>query len=205
MNNKTSLKDKKSGKQFSDFYLLLFTFLISYSFFAQETSLFCLSNKVIKTPSTLLKSSSSEKKSINEIHFPAVLFKKNSIELVDSVFSSYDNLGKEIYSSCIEGVREIYQTLNDNPAIIIEISAHCSSDEKNPNELSLFRGETIRQMFMIKGINKERLVVKANGITKLKVSNEQISNAKTKEEKDAFHTLNRRVVFKILSWDYKQK
>ena len=57
---------------------------------------------------------------------------------------------------------------------------------------------------MMKGIDEKRLVAKAWGIQKLKITDKQIKKAKTKEEKEAMRQINRRVLFKIVSWDYKQ-
>ena len=40
------------------------------------------------------------------------------------------------------------------------------------------------------------------GKRKLKITDAQIAKEKTKEGKEAMHAVNRRTVFKILSWDY---
>ena len=139
--------------------------------------------------------------------FRAILFKKNSAEPIDSVevkdWIPCPRFGDTIYYLKPESYADdIYKTLTDNPSIIIELSAHSSQNEKNPEELSQVRANAIVQLLVKKGIPKERLVGKGYGIKKLKISPAQINKAKTKEEKEKLHAINRRVVFKIISWDY---
>ena len=138
------------------------------------------------------------------LSLPIILFQKNSIALTDSVKIGFDGeKGKAIYSKTIDELMIMYKVLMDNPSMLIELSAHCSSDEKNVEILSQKRAEYIKGLLIEKGIPSERLVAKNYGTTKLKITDKQIYKAKTKEEKEALHEINRRVVFKILSWDYK--
>jgi hypothetical protein len=53
-----------------------------------------------------------------------------------------------------------------------------------------------------KGINTARLQAKGYGKTQLLITDDVIAKAKTKEEKEALHALNRRTAFRILNWDF---
>jgi outer membrane protein OmpA-like peptidoglycan-associated protein len=89
-----------------------------------------------------------------------------------------------------------------NPTITIELSAHTDSrgTTKSNDELSQKRAQSCVDYLISKGIPKERITAKGWGERKLKVTDAQITKEKTKEGKDALHAINRRVVFKILSW-----
>jgi peptidoglycan-associated lipoprotein len=124
-----------------------------------------------------------------EIKFPAVL---------------YDLSKATLRPESQDSLNFLYQTLMDNPTIIIELSAHTDSRGTTPSndELSQARAQSCVDYLISKGIPKERLVAKGYGERKLKITDAQITKAKTTEEKEALHQVNRRTVFKILSWDY---
>ena len=202
MSNRTSLHDTKSGKQFPDFCFALLLLLISYSSLGKERNGSTEKKTVLhKACASILPKPPLAK--YLEIRLPSILFKKNEAIPLDSI-QEYDYEGKISYLKMSTEISSIVKMLADNPNIILELSAHCSSDEKNPTELSKQRAEKVQQMLIIKGIDKERLVPKGWGVSKLKITDIQIAKAKTKEEKEALHQINRRVVFKILSWDYKK-
>jgi peptidoglycan-associated lipoprotein len=98
----------------------------------------------------------------------------------------------------------LYNVLIKNPTIIIELSAHTDSrgTTKSNDELSQKRAQSCVDYLISKGIPKERMIAKGWGERKLKIPDAQITKEKTKEGKEALHAINRRVVFKILSWDY---
>ena len=124
-----------------------------------------------------------------EIHFPAVLYELGKADLLPQ---SKDSLNF------------LYKTLTDNPTIKIELSAHTDSrgSDKINIPLSQARAQACVDYLISKGIPAERMVAKGYGKTKLKITDAQIAKAKTKQEKEALHALNRRTVFKILSWEY---
>ena len=131
---------------------------------------------------------------------PRLYFNKNSTEfgLPLSSFNSDDsiiNLPENV-------ILEMTTILKENPTLIIEISAHRSTDELFPDKLSQLRAEKVKNSLIQKGIQPERLIAKGYGETKLLISDAQIKKVKTKEEKEALHARNRRCVFKVLSWDY---
>lgn len=124
-----------------------------------------------------------------EIRFPAVLFETSKWEVRPQFQDSLNFL---------------YKTLIDNPTIIIELGAHTDSrDSEQRNKiLSQNRAQSCVDYLVSKGIPKERMIAKGWGEGKLKATEMHLSKAKTKEDKDALHAINRRVVFRILSWDY---
>ncbi|MGZ4038758.1 MAG: OmpA family protein, partial [Bacteroidia bacterium] len=125
-----------------------------------------------------------------EIRFPAVLYELGKADLKPE---SKDSLNF------------LYQTLIDNPTIVIQLSAHTDSrgsDAKNL-ELSQRRAQScVDYLANEKKIPLARLQAKGFGETKLLVKDDVIAKAKTKEEKEALHAKNRRTVFSIVSWDY---
>ena len=137
-----------------------------------------------------------------EIRLPSIHFKYNS--------TAYDTLeAKTVYDSAYQipavAVNWLARILKENPSIIIELSAHCSMDETNPDQLSQQRAEKVRTDLIKAGIAEGRLVAKGYGTLKLLVKPEIIDKAKTKKEKQALHAKNRRCIFRILSWDYISK
>ncbi|HKC66758.1 MAG TPA: hypothetical protein VKG26_00875, partial [Bacteroidia bacterium] len=61
------------------------------------------------------------------------------------------------------------------------------------------RAQNIADYLTAKGIAVNRMVAKGYGKTKLKVTDAQIAKAKTTQEKEALHALNRRVELRVLS------
>lgn len=125
-----------------------------------------------------------------EIRFPAVLYELGKADLKPE---SKDSLNF------------LYQTLIDNPSIVIELQAHTDSRGNNAKNqiLSDARAKSCVDYLNIeKKIPLERLKSKGWGETKLLVKDDVINKAKTKEEKEALHQKNRRTVFRIVNWDY---
>ncbi|MFN4146961.1 MAG: OmpA family protein [Runella sp.] len=88
---------------------------------------------------------------------------------------------------------KLVQILKDNPTLKIELSSHTdsrASDAYN-NKLSQNRAQAAVDYIVQNGIDKERLIAKGYGETRL-----IIKNAKTEEE----HQKNRRTEFTILSY-----
>ena len=98
-------------------------------------------------------------------------------------------------------VDSIVTFLNANKNVKIEIQNHCDS-RGSPvlnNNLTMARAQAITDYLIQKGINKDRLMPKGYGETKLLITDAQINRAKSQQKKEALHALNRRVVLKILS------
>jgi peptidoglycan-associated lipoprotein len=125
-----------------------------------------------------------------DIRMPQILYALGSAELLPQ---SKDSLNF------------LYQILADNPSIVCELDAHTDSqgDDKSNMELSQARAQScVNYLVIDKKIPVARLVAKGFGETQLLVKDDVIAKAKTKEEKDALHALNRRTAFRILSWDF---
>ena len=125
-----------------------------------------------------------------EIRFPAVLYELGKADLKPE---SKDSLNF------------LYQTLMDNPSIIIELQAHTDSRGSDAKNLTLSEARAkscVDYLNLEKKIPLERLKSKGWGEKKLLITDAQIAKAKSKEEKEALHQKNRRTVFRIVSWDY---
>ncbi len=125
-----------------------------------------------------------------EIRFPAV---------------QYD-LGKAtLRPEAKDSLNFLYQTLIDNPSIVIELQAHTDSRGSNAKNkiLSEERAKScVDYLVNEKKIPMARLQSKGWGEEKLLIKDAVINKAKTKEEKEALHQKNRRTVFRIVNWDY---
>jgi len=90
--------------------------------------------------------------------------------------------------------------MNLNKKLKLEIGVH-SDSRTNPNccnKPTENRARSIAQYLINHSISPDRIVAKGYGEYKLLIKDEQVNKAKTKEEKEALHALNRRVVFKIV-------
>ncbi len=125
-----------------------------------------------------------------EIRMPQVLYELGKADLLPQ---SKDSLNF------------LYQTLVDNPNIICQLNAHTDSrgDAKKNQELSQRRAQScVDYLVNEKKIAPARLSAKGFGKTMLLITDDVIAKAKTKQEKEALHALNRRTNFSILSFDY---
>ena len=138
-----------------------------------------------------------------EIRFPDVLFDLAKYDLRPESKDSLDFL---------------YQTLVDNPTLVIELSAHTDyRDPKKNQELSENRAKACVDYLVSKGIPTERMVPKGYAASRpLEVKDstgkvlytltqkyiDNISKGKSKEEYEALMQKNRRTVFSVLRKDY---
>jgi len=100
-----------------------------------------------------------------------------------------------------EAINFFYNLLQDNPTIAIEISGHCDSREKS--RLSKKRAKTVVSFLIKKGVDPKRLTAKGYGSKKPLIPEAIISAAETKEEKEALYQKNRRIEFKVLTFEFK--
>lgn len=123
------------------------------------------------------------------IKFPDVLYDLGSATLRQESKDSLDYL---------------YQTLVDNPTIVIELSSHTDTraDDKFNEKLSDARAKACVDYLVSKGIPKERMVPKGYGEKKLLITDAEIAKLSTEQEKEAAHQKNRRTVFRVLRTDY---
>lgn len=132
----------------------------------------------------------------DEIEFPEVRYAYDRAELqVNEEVNSEDSLDY------------LYQTLVDNPTIIIELQAHTDhrGSDKYNQDLSQRRAQSCVDYLISKGIPAERMVARGYGEGKLRITEQQIAAMKTEEEKEAAHQKNRRTTFAVLSFDYIPK
>jgi peptidoglycan-associated lipoprotein len=104
-----------------------------------------------------------------------------------------------------DSLQFLYQTLADNGSIVVELNSHTDSrgDAAKNQDLSQRRAQScVDYLVKEKGINAARLQAKGYGKTQLLITDDVIAKAKTKEEKEALHALNRRTAFRILNWDF---
>ncbi|MES2761909.1 MAG: OmpA family protein [Bacteroidota bacterium] len=140
-----------------------------------------------------------------EIRFPAVLYALGKADLlVDPAGTDPSNDTRKPLNSK-DSLNFLYQTLMDNPSIVVELQSHTDSrgsDAKN-QVLSEARAKScVDYLINEKKIPAARLTFKGWGEKKLLITDAQINKAKTKEEKNALHQKNRRTVFRIVNWDY---
>ncbi|MEO6303639.1 MAG: OmpA family protein, partial [Bacteroidia bacterium] len=124
------------------------------------------------------------------IRMPQILYALGSAELLPE---SKDSL------------QFLYQTLVDNPTTVVELNSHTDSrgDAAKNQDLSQRRAQScVDYLVNEKKINPARLQAKGYGKTQLLISDDVIAKAKTKQEKEALHALNRRTAFRILNWDF---
>ena len=111
---------------------------------------------------------------IIEIKFPEVLY----------------DLGKyTLRPESKDSLNFLYQTLIDNPTIVIELSAHTDSrgSDKSNQILSENRAKSCVDYLVEKGIAGDRMVAVGYGETRLIFSDNDIAKFKTKEEQEAAH------------------
>ena len=139
-----------------------------------------------------------------DIKFPAVLYALGKADLLVDLNGTdkANDTHKPINSK--DSLNALYKVLTDNPTIIIELSAHTDSrgNAALNEKLSQARAQSCVDYLISKGIPAERMKAVGYGKRKLKITDAQIAKEKTKEGKEAMHAVNRRTVFKILSWDY---
>lgn len=106
-----------------------------------------------------------------------------------------------------DSLQVLYQTLIDNPTIIIELAAHTDSRGSDASNMTLSqnRAQSCVNYLVTLGIDPARMVPKGYGESRLRISDAQIAAMKTNEEREAAHQQNRRTEFRVLSWDYVPK
>ncbi|MBS1637406.1 MAG: OmpA family protein [Bacteroidetes bacterium] len=141
------------------------------------------------------------KRSSKGCYFPAILFKRNSLDHYYETWQDTIELG--FYPDFDYAISMISQTIKENPTMVVEIAGHCSLDEKNPKELSQKRAEQVKQELVKLGVAPQRIIAKGYGIEKNIVKPGTIASARSEADKEKLKARNRRCAFKIVSWDYK--
>lgn len=137
---------------------------------------------------TFVKEFFIQSTAVDEIEFPEV---------------QYD-LGKyTLREESKDSLNYLFQTLMDNPTIIIELAAHTDSRGGNSanQRLSENRAKSCVDYLVSKGISSARMKAKGYGENRLRIKDAEIS-ALSSDQREAAHQKNRRTVFKVLSWDF---
>lgn len=106
-----------------------------------------------------------------------------------------------------DSLQMLYQTMIDNPTIIIELAAHTDTRGSDKSNLTLSQGraQSCVNYLVTKGIDPVRMVAKGYGETRPKITDAEIAKMATNEEKEAGHQKNRRVEFTVKSFNYVPK
>lgn len=128
-----------------------------------------------------------------KISLPRILFNLGKRDLfVSDKVNSQDSL------------RVLYDILQDNPSIVIELECHTDArGSDRPNAiLSQKRAETCANYLIEWGIDPVRVIPVGYGEQRPLVPDDQISKASTQEEREVYYQKNRRTVFQVLAFDY---
>ncbi len=124
----------------------------------------------------------------------------------------------------IVSLNKLYETLQDNPGIAIELSSHTDyrvGSRMTNEELSQLRAQSVVDFLIKKGIDKERLIAKGYGASKPKVVdmryakiydflpignilNPEFIKQLPKEQQNICNQINRRTEFRVISANYKK-
>ena len=104
----------------------------------------------------------------------------------------------------------LYNTLIENPNIVIELQAHtdCRGSNRYNKDLSQKRAQSCVDYLISKGIPSDRMVPVGYGESTPRAEGlecKSIDKMGTTEEQEAAHQRNRRTQFRVLSFDYKAK
>lgn len=142
---------------------------------------------------------------LDEIRFPQVLYALGKADLlVDLDGTAKDNdTHKPINSK--DSLDHLYQTLLDNPTLVVELQSHTDSRGNNAKNqiLSEARAKScVDYLINEKKVPAARLMFKGFGEERLLVKDVVINKEPTKEGKNALHQKNRRTVLRVVNWDY---
>ncbi len=104
----------------------------------------------------------------------------------------------------------LYNTLMENPTIVIELQSHtdCRGSDAYNQKLSQKRAQSCVDYLITKGIPADRMVPVGYGEKQPRGPQfecKAIDKLPTKQEQEAAHQKNRRTQFRVLSFDYKPK
>ena len=139
------------------------------------------------------------------IDFPEVQYALNKAELlVDTLEASIGKINSK------DSLDYLYNTLIDNPTIVIELQAHtdCRGGDDYNQKLSQRRAQSCVDYLISKGIPGDRMKAVGYGEANPKMEGlecDAISNLSTQEEQEAAHQKNRRTQFIVLNFDYVSK
>jgi peptidoglycan-associated lipoprotein len=103
-----------------------------------------------------------------------------------------------------DSLNYLYDLLIKNPTLVVRLESHTDTRGKDKYNLDLSdrRAKTCMDYLISKQIDPKRLQYKGMGETTPLITDKEIEAMKTNEEKEAAHQVNRRTIFKIVSYDY---
>ena len=121
--------------------------------------------------------------------------------LIKNIF--YDFNKATLRPESKQALDKLVKTLNDNPNVTIELSAHTDSrgSDAYNEQLSQRRAESVVTYLIANGIAADRLTPKGYGESKPKFTDDVIS-ALPEDEQEQYHQMNRRTEFKVLRTTY---
>ncbi|TND07740.1 MAG: outer membrane protein/peptidoglycan-associated (lipo)protein [Bacteroidetes bacterium] len=132
-----------------------------------------------------------------EIKFPAVL---------------YDLAKANLRPESKDSLNFLYQTLMDNPTIVIELMSHTDARASDAYNIKLSQARAqacVDYLVKEKNIPAARLKAKGYGETSplrfpdgTVLTEKYINSFKVKQEQERLHQFNRRTVFRVIGWDY---
>ena len=157
------------------------------------TKLFIITLLLIATPMFSQTKGLLPNKTIKD----TVFSKGDIIKIPELIYQLSYPIGKET----IDSLQPIAMFLKKYPALKVEISCHRDSRGKDTANIILtdFWAKSVRNYLIEeKGIDSTRLTYKGYGETLLIISDKELLKAKTNEQKDKIHRINRRTELKVL-------
>jgi peptidoglycan-associated lipoprotein len=166
---------------------------------------------LVATNTISTKGEEKSKRFLEEVFLQPVVDKKGEKIVIDfpEVQYAYDKwdllVDQRINSK--DSLDYLFNTLTQNPKIVIELQAHtdCRGSSRYNKDLSQKRAQSCVDYLISKGIPAERMVPVGYGESNPRAEGlecKSIDKMGTKEEQEAAHQRNRRTQFRVLSSDY---
>ena len=166
---------------------------------------------LVATNTISTKGEEKSKRFLEEVFLQPVVDKKGKKIVIDfpEVQYAYDKwdllVDQRINSK--DSLDYLFNTLTQNPKIVIELQAHtdCRGSSRYNKDLSQKRAQSCVDYLISKGIPAERMVPVGYGESTPRAEGlecKSIEKMGTKEEQEAAHQRNRRTQFRVLSSDY---
>ena len=166
---------------------------------------------LVATNTISTKGEEKSKRFLEEVFLQPVVDKKGKKIVIDfpEVQYAYDKwdllVDQRINSK--DSLDYLFNTLTQNPKIVIELQAHtdCRGSSRYNKDLSQKRAQSCVDYLISKGIPADRMVPVGYGESTPRAEGlecKSIEKMGTKEEQEAAHQRNRRTQFRVLSSDY---
>jgi outer membrane protein OmpA-like peptidoglycan-associated protein len=126
---------------------------------------------------------------------PLILFEYNSV-----VPSNKKPLYETENLNFNAAIQHLFNVLQENPKMTLEIGGHADIKESDPKRLSKKRAKLVFNELVKLGVNKKRLNVVGHSNSKPQRSENMIEMEKTDADKEALRLYNRRVICHIITF-----